>query len=250
MKLTKIKEIKGTIELKTGLHIGAGDMEMRIGGIDNAVIKHPHTQEPYIPGSSIKGKVRALLETRSGLMEYTKGAPVRLENLDNKDKPLKGALEKECRRILKLFGGGADESKERLAQKIGPTRVSFADCPLDREWLENTRQDHLPLVEVKSENAINRIKGVAENPRFTERVPAGAKFRFTITLKEMAGDAGDGLEKLLLEGLRLLELDALGGSGSRGYGRIGFRFDSTGDPELDQSIQGFSEIDPFPSMQA
>ncbi len=60
MQLLEIKEITGTIELRSGLHIGAGDMEMQIGGTDNPVIKHPHTLEPYIPGSSIKGKVRSL----------------------------------------------------------------------------------------------------------------------------------------------------------------------------------------------
>jgi len=74
MKLAAVKEICGKIILKSGLHIGAGDTEMRIGGTDNPVIKHPHTMEPYIPGSSIKGKVRSLLEMRSGFMANTQGA--------------------------------------------------------------------------------------------------------------------------------------------------------------------------------
>src|SRR3989304_7996305 len=73
MKLSKIKELKGTIVLKSGLHIGSGNMEMHIGGTDSPVIKHPHTLEPYIPGSSLKGKVRSLLEMESGLMIRTKG---------------------------------------------------------------------------------------------------------------------------------------------------------------------------------
>ncbi len=60
MRLSEMREITGKIILKSGLHVGAGDTEMRIGGTDNPVIKHPHNLEPYIPGSSIKGKVRSL----------------------------------------------------------------------------------------------------------------------------------------------------------------------------------------------
>ena len=82
MKLLKIEEITGKIILKSGLHIGAGDMEMRIGGTDNPVIKHPHTQEPFIPGSSLKGKVRSLLEMRSGLMAKSGGAPLKPSHLE------------------------------------------------------------------------------------------------------------------------------------------------------------------------
>ena len=69
MKLTNIVEIKAKLVLETGLHIGAGDSEMHIGGIDNSVIKHPITQSPYIPGSSLKGKIRTLLEWRSGAVQ-------------------------------------------------------------------------------------------------------------------------------------------------------------------------------------
>jgi CRISPR-associated protein Csm3 len=67
LKLNKISVIQGTIELKTGLHIGGGDTEMHIGGTDNPVVKHPHTNEPYIPGSSLKGKIRSLLELKYGI---------------------------------------------------------------------------------------------------------------------------------------------------------------------------------------
>jgi CRISPR-associated protein Csm3 len=70
MKLKEIKKLEGTITLKSGLHIGSGNMEMKIGGTDSPVIKHPHTLEPYIPGSSLKGKVRSLLEMESGLVLF------------------------------------------------------------------------------------------------------------------------------------------------------------------------------------
>jgi CRISPR-associated protein Csm3 len=218
MKLIEIKEIRGTITLKSGLHIGAGDMEMKIGGTDNPVIKHPHTQQPFIPGSSLKGKVRALLEMKSGLMGKSGGNPL-------KPSDLKGASEKEREegaKILSLFGssGAEDEAREEL----GPTRVSFADAFLNQEWKMRADENQWPLTEVKSENSINRIKGTAENPRFTERVPSETVFDFSVTLKRMEGDAG--LEEFLLSGLKLLQLDALGGNGSRGYGKVEFHFEN------------------------
>ncbi len=216
MKLTAISEIKGQLILRSGLHIGAGDTEMRIGGTDNPVVKHPHTNEPFIPGSSLKGKVRSLIEMRSGLMSITRGKPITggvLKIVEDNERD-------EAIRILKLFGTSGAESAE--AEEIGPTRSSFADCPLNGECREQLMAENAPLTEVKSENSIDRVKGVADNPRFTERVPAGVVFDFSITLKEMEGD--EDLTSLLFEGLRLLELDALGGSGSRGYGRVEFSF--------------------------
>ncbi len=216
MKLVKLTNIKGRIILESGLHIGAGDTEMHIGGTDNPVVTHPHTREPYIPGSSLKGKVRSLLELRSGLMSRTEGQPVGTRELNN----VSGDDRQEALNILRLFGvSGADSDDMK---EVGPTRGSFADCPLSRESLDSARMNNWPLTEVKSENTIDRIKGTASNPRFTERVPAGFSFDFNISIKEMEGD--DNLITFLLQGLKLLELDALGGSGSRGYGRVRFNF--------------------------
>jgi len=231
MKLVDMKEIRGQIILKSGLHIGAGDVEMKIGGTDNPVIKHPHTQEPFIPGSSLKGKVRSLLEMRSGLMIKTDGKPVSVGALANCSQEERANGEK----IVKLFGASGADDTETL--QIGPTRVSFADSYLNKEWKRRADQEQLPLTEVKSENSINRIKGTAENPRFTERVPEGTLFDFCITLKVMESD--EDLGEVLLEGLKLLQMDALGGSGSRGYGKIEFKFD-------DAEIQSrFDEITPL-----
>jgi len=235
MKLDGIKEITGKIMLKTGLHIGSGDTEMKIGGTDNQVIRHPHTHEPYIPGSSIKGKVRSLLEMRSGLMGETGGNPLSLKNLMQLD----GKEKQECEKILKLFGasGANVEGAEKLSLTLGPTRVSFADCSLDGDWKKEAFEKHWPLTEVKSENAINRIKGTAENPRFTERVPADTEFRFCISLKRL--DKEDDLEEFLLEGLKLLQMDSLGGNGSRGYGRVEFKFD---DNELQEKFDNIKPL--------
>ena len=213
MQLIEIKEIKGRIILKSGLHIGAGDMEMHIGGTDNPVIKHPHTLEPYIPGSSIKGKVRSLLEMRSGLMVKTNGSPLQPRNLNGLDGPQK----QEAVKILKIFGSSGADSDEMA--DLGPTRVSFADCPINEKWRAKAREERFTLTEVKSENSINRIRGTAENPRFTERVPAGAVFDFSVSLKILDPNEAELLDTLL-QGLKLLELDTLGGSGSRGYGKV------------------------------
>jgi CRISPR-associated protein Csm3 len=214
-QLTGITTLKATLELVTGLRIGAGDSEMHIGGVDNTVIKHPHTQAPYIPGSSLKGKMRSLLEWRSGAVQE--------EALGWKDfESANGATQAEVKRILQLFGiSGGDKVGVEEMGKIGPTRVSFWDCNLNPEWEKQIREDNFSLTEVKSENRINRISGVAEHPRQTERVPAGAQFDFRLSIKRLAGD-GDDLLNTVLQGLKLLELDSVGGSGSRGYGKVRF----------------------------
>lgn len=221
MKLTEIKKLEGIITLKSGLHIGSGNMEMHIGGTDSPVIKHPHTLEPYIPGSSLKGKVRSLLEMESGLMIYTDGNVVSSNTLQKNEVKTNPVLKAKCEAILKIFGSsGADKEDET---GFGPTRVAFADCYLDDKWKEIAKNNRWLLTEEKSENVINRIKGTAEHPRFIERVPEGTKFSLLVTFKVLQ----NGDEKLfdeLLRGLKLLEMDALGGNGSRGYGRITFDF--------------------------
>ncbi|MBW1927265.1 MAG: type III-A CRISPR-associated RAMP protein Csm3 [Deltaproteobacteria bacterium] len=235
MKLNKISKITGKIVLESGLHIGAGDTELRIGGTDNPVVKHPHTNEPYIPGSSLKGKVRSLLEMKSGLLALAgDGKPLETKILKHKD--LKEDQRSEAERILKLFGVSGADDQENL--KIGPARASFADSFLSEKNKKMIKANQQSYFEVKSENSINRIKGTAENPRFTERVVAGLKFDFAISLKEMEGD--EDLLDTLLEGLKLLEHDALGGSGSRGYGRVHFEFDDKTISKKFAEIQLFS----------
>lgn len=234
-QLTAITTITATLELVTGLRIGAGDSEMHIGGVDNTVIKHPHTQAPYIPGSSLKGKMRSLLEWRSGA--------VKEEALGWKDyEKSSGAMQTEVKRILQLFGISGD-AKLGIADiaTIGPTRISFWDCNLNPAWESLIRADNLSLTEVKSENRINRISGVAEHPRQTERVPAGAQFDFRLSVKKLAGD-GDDLLRTVLQGLKLLELDSVGGSGSRGYGKVRFvdlKIDGTDAQALLDAVKPF-----------
>ncbi len=237
MKLNKITEITGTITLKTGLHIGSGDTELHIGGTDQPVVKHPYTKEPYIPGSSLKGKIRSLLELKSGLIALQKDkGPINIDIL-KKLKDDKQDKKQEAIKILKLFGVSASEQPEsNLDVEIGPARASFADAYLTDDSRKLIREKQASFFELKSETSIDRINCKA-NPRFIERVVAGLKFNFFIYFKEMEGD--NGLIDYLLEGIRLLELDALGGSGSRGYGKVVFEFD---DSELNNK---FRNLKPF-----
>jgi len=230
-KLNNILEIKAKLVLETGLHIGAGDSEMHIGGIDNSVIKHPITQSPYIPGSSLKGKIRTLLEWRSG---EVKKAPLSLDDLkEAKNK-------EEVKNILRLFGIGGDaKNTDDIVKEIGVSRLAFWDCALDAGWEKAIRDDNQLLTEAKSENTIDRITSTAGNPRQTERVPAGAKFNFKLMLRQFEGDKPELLD-LVLKGLKLLELDSLGGSGSRGYGKVKFI-----ELTVDGKTRNLDDIKPF-----
>jgi len=208
--LEKILTIKGKIEIITGLHIGGAQETIEIGGIDNPVIKDPRTGAPYIPGSSLKGKLRSLLEIR-----YNKiGPDGRPCNCGEIDCP-----------VCTVFGTSpvddrTGKTKEANDPKFGPTRLVVRDAFLSEEWFEKFRSGDLPL-EVKYENAINRINGIA-NPRPLERVPAGISFDYVMALKVFKGDEKYQYIDYLKRGMKLLELDALGGAGSRGCGQIKF----------------------------
>ena len=234
MQLQNIQILTADLILESGLHIGAGDSEIHIGGIDNSVVKHPITGEPYIPGSSLKGKIRSLLEWKSGAVQED---PLGKKEYDRSA----GAQQTAVKHILQLFGISGDTQDEGFQKKIGHTRLAFWDCPLDPAYAQEQRDNDRLYTEAKSENHINRISGTAEHPRQTERVPAGAKFRFKLTLKTFDGDDAT-LRQTLLTGLKLLEWDSLGGSGSRGYGKVRFA-----DLKLDgENISDeFAQLKPF-----
>jgi len=200
----KIVKIVGNIELLSGLHIGGGDDTMKIGGIDNGVIKDINTNKPYIPGSSLKGKMRSLLEWDCRLVGYGDGSVFTSKLLNKIPEP----DQKDASLLLKLFG-----DKEGA---FGITRINVGDCQLSEDSKD------MQLSEAKYENVINRQKGTAEHPRQIERVPAGVKFDFDIRVKVLDEDNEDELIAMVKRGLELIENDYLGGSGSRGYGRVKF----------------------------
>ena len=218
MQLTKIRLIEGCIELVTGLHIGAGSEEMHIGGTDNPVVKNPVNHWPYIPGSSLKGKMRSLMEWEAGTVGDTNGKPIGFGYANGiKDEGKRTRAEA----ILKLFGGAPEGGRDdAFIRRIGPTRLAFWDCPLDEDWTGQMVDRGVPLTETKMENIIDRIGGAAQHPRTNERVPAGARFGFRLTMRVHDGEE---LFPEVLRGLRLVELTGLGASGSRGYGKVRFR---------------------------
>lgn len=188
-------QITGVIEVETGLHIGGSLAFAAIGAVDSPVIRDARTNLPMIPGSSLKGKMRSLLAR-----QYNK-TPVATPDDDA-----------EC--ITTLFGSAKKNH-------VKTSRILISDMVLmnKEELYENGAQG---LTEVKFENKINRLTAGAD-PRQIERVIRGAKFRmdmiYEVTHKDDEMTIGKDL-KLLCEGFQLLKYDYLGGSGSRGYGKV------------------------------
>ncbi|MER3451979.1 MAG: type III-A CRISPR-associated RAMP protein Csm3 [Thermus sp.] len=212
MKLLGYYRIGGVILLKSGLRVGMSRDQMAIGDLDNPVIRNPLTEEPYIPGSSLKGKLRYLLEWSLG-GEYV---------LKAKDKHVYASPDPNDP-VARIFGLAANEPSEEASKRRGPTRLLVRDAYLTRlskAELERVVSRGGYLTEIKQEVFIPRIGGNA-NPRTAERVPAGARFAFEATYRVL-----DELDKNLLDhlfrALELLELDGLGGYVSRGYGQVFF----------------------------
>ena len=197
--------IQGKMVCQTGLHIGGSNDAIDIGGSDNVIIRDSVTNNPYIPGSSIKGKLRFLTELNDKQSA--------LNVVKNQGKP---SDDVNCI-ATKLFGISADDSNNELKY---PTRTIVRDAYPDDDTLELWKNDNLVAgAELKYENTINRINSSA-NPRNIERVPRGSKFDFEIIFSVYEGD--DENISYLLDAMRLLEDNYLGGSGSRGYGQIKF----------------------------
>ena len=197
-KLLKKIVCTGKITLKTGLHIGGTNTALNIGGPDSFVVRNPLTNVPYIPGSSLKGKMRSLIELRDGTIDK-KG------NVTNDQESNAGAL----------FGtsGANDESH--------PSRIIVRDAELDLSDPHMFDNTDLPYTESKTEVTINRITAKA-NPRTIERVPAGAKFNINVVINIFDTDNEQQLLKTFKDAIALLQDDYLGGNGSRGYGQVEF----------------------------
>jgi CRISPR-associated protein Csm3 len=195
--------VTADIEVKTGLHIGTSKEDLEIGGLDNPVIKDPKGR-PYIPGSSLKGKMRVLSEFYHGKV--------------SKDGNVHKCTDSDCP-VCGLFGTSVDNKSDNTFAR---TRLIVRDAYLDEKSLEPL-SDFLETkwTELKYENTINRVTSRA-NPRQQERVPAGAIFKAEFVVDIYNGDGYKFLKNLLLA-MKLLEDDYLGGSGSRGYGKIEFK---------------------------
>ena len=204
MKLLKTALFKGTLEVVTGMHIGGSVEAIEIGGIDNPIIKHPVTQEPYIPGSSLKGKMRSQMEKKEGKVGKS-GEPCGCG---------------ECM-VCRVFG-----PHKNTRHNLGPTRILVRDAMLSdesREEMKQAAKEGKSYIEVKTENIIDRNIGTAKHPRQQERVPAGAKFDLEIGVQVMEDlDQDSDVVGFVKEGLKSIEESYIGGSGSRGYGKVRF----------------------------
>lgn len=207
-----IYKIEAELLCITGLHIGGSKDKFEIGGLDNPVIKTNFNLDlpdgrritegmPYIPGSSLKGKIRSLLEWRYGMVKLqSEQNEINVDHID----------------LAIVFGtGNADKLRE-------PTRIKFDDAYPTKDTIDNWKSElgEGIYTESKIENLIDRITSKA-NPRQQERVPAGSKFQVEILFKVLKHGDHKRL-KLVFEGMKLLEDDFLGGGGSRGNGRVKF----------------------------
>jgi CRISPR-associated protein Csm3 len=215
--------LEGDLECQTGLHIGAGKGSLEIGGADNPVVKDAFGL-PYIPGSSLRGKLRSLLEQSSGMsvpaelvyLSKRKGQEVRIHQSDRPDDEICLIFGRNPGRVDRVSGDAFESAAAT------PARLTVYDAPLIAESITPQMRENLDdeITEVKSENAIDRITSQA-NPRTLERVPAGARFHFRMILDLLCGEDRE-LVPRVIEALRLLEDDSLGGGGSRGSGRVRF----------------------------
>ncbi|MBD9052733.1 MAG: type III-A CRISPR-associated RAMP protein Csm3, partial [Holdemanella biformis] len=196
--IKKILTVDLQIRLLSGMHIGGSDSSFDIGGADSSVFKDPLTKRPVIPGSSLKGKLRSLLTYDD-------------EMIDGDDITIRNDVTRN------LF-----ESVEMDPNTPSITRALFRDMTLTEDSARKITDilgDGV-YTEIKAENSIDKLKGTAKSPRFIERVPAGAEFEGQIVLTVFDGDDEEKMKSDIEKALNLLELNYIGGSGSRGYGRV------------------------------
>ncbi len=228
---------RGTIVLQSGLHIGGSKESMEIGGLDLPVIKDSATREPYIPGSSLKGKLRSTLEKigtrikggQSERLTANRNIGGRGRNdlfihcCDHIDHAL------QCE-VCRIFGSSGDDAGVPRGQKAAnlPSLLMVRDCPLSAAFLGEER------VEIKTETGIDRLN-MAANPRQVERVVPNTSFDFEMVYSVEAITL-DGKKKAtfpetlqtdlenLLNAMAITQKEGLGGYSSRGYGKISFSF--------------------------
>jgi CRISPR-associated protein Csm3 len=205
-KWTHVVEMKFEIELRDGMRIGGAGGGLEIGGVDPNLmaLKDPVSGHPYIPGSSLKGKLRSTLEKQYGL------------GLDGK--PC-GCGKVDCP-VCPVFGA-------HMNTNAATSRLTVRDARFTPDYLSRWQQrlaEGLPVLETKTENIIHRNRGVAQNPRTQERVPAGAVFGAEMVLRVFEGDDDNRMLGNIKNALAIVErFDSLGAGGSRGSGRINIR---------------------------
>jgi len=199
------------IQALTGLHIGGSDAGIEIGGVENTVIRDRLTDQPYIPGSSLKGKMRSLLDKYEGKeINFPPRTPA-FHVCQDKDEYAK------CD-VCHVFGVSGQQSFSE------PTRLIVRDVFLSAESIEKLKkaQTDMPFTEVKTEVSIDRVTSAA-NPRPFERVPAGAEFSDAEFVYAIYYQEDIQRLEQVFKGMKLVENDYLGGGGSRGSGKVKFK---------------------------
>jgi len=226
MQLNKRIFIKGYILAETGLLIGGVDTGQGMSGADKVVLRNPINEQPFIPGSSLKGKMRLLLEQLAGLATAAK------------DSKAAGEIHTK---ISRLFGKVGDDHSE------SPRMLIIRDAKLINDKFL-AAQDHLdmPFTEIKNEASIDRITAKA-TPHSYERVPAGAVFSFEMVLStydfgKIKDDAKNYVE-LVLTSLLMLQDDYLGANGSRGYGKVAFHVESVTSRDVDGYLKNAEPVE-------
>ncbi len=205
--------INANIEAVTGLHIGGSGTGLEIGGVDKSVIRNPLTKQPYIPGSSLRGKMRSQTEKRLGKAQNNKIAQVTIHTCKNEADYTKDGGCVVCH----VFGVPAEIGYS------GPTRLLVRDVSLSPESADalDKANTELRYAEIKTEVAIDRVTSAA-TPRSIERVPAGAVFGPAELVFGIYEKADFVRLKTVIEAMQLVEDDYLGGAGSRGSGKVKF----------------------------
>jgi CRISPR-associated protein Csm3 len=202
--------ITADIRLLSGLIIGGNDTGLEIGGVDKVCIRNPLTGQPYIPGSSLRGKMRSQLEKRLGLPQNQSiGQGVKLHNGLNAND--------QYTPIGHIFGVTGDKAKGH------PTLLLVRDVQMSDDTVKKLKEvkTALPFAELKTEVAIDRVTSAA-TPRTLERVPADSVFSRAELVYSIYDQSHFDYLKLVVEGLQLVEDDYLGGAGARGSGKVKF----------------------------
>ena len=264
MKLLGKIIIKGKLTTLTGLHLGGSKSSLNIGGIDNNVIKDAKGK-PYIPGSSIKGKLRSLLAKAEGSLYFTNKARTDevafVTSLLNKKEDAELAKYKNiiehattdeaCESLISLFGYSGDASN---TDRVGYTRLLVRDAFLANED-SAIFQKLKGYTDSKWENVIDRKTGTAEHPRQLERVPVGAEFGLELVYniyEDSNNNTNDTVTKhlnRLLLALQLLQDDGIGGSISRGYGQVRVSIDTVDYKLIDPATMKYEINTPTDTTQ-
>jgi len=221
--LMGVLEIEMVMECLTGLRIGGGPEAMEIGGTENVVIKDPLTRLPYVPGSSLKGSMRAhyeLFSTRPINHEMVRGPQkIRMHMCEDPNCEVCRVFGRTPEKLEgRGEGGGAGQIQDNM---IYITRLKVDDAYPTEETIEKWRAFSPDGVEVKWENALDRLTSRA-NPRVVERVPRGSEFKVMMSYKIFDEKDVENID-VIFQSLKLVEDDYLGGYGSRGYGRVRFK---------------------------